>query len=301
MESMSDDTHVVAIGYLEETESWKLESRFFPSKVGGKPAWLDLANLPSNEDLKCPKCQNPCMFLCQVYAPWIDLESCFHRTIFIFLCVDADCCEENENRTFKVFRCQFGRRNDFFPFDPPIDDENWRPDLKADSYNKLCIVCGAKGTSHCGRCKKVNYCSRQHQIVDWKTGHKEMCRSGIMKPESKSMRCLWLLPEFELVTGREDEESEEEASCSSENCSSNEDEEDSNNLVDDELLQMAAQDEDKVFVRFRSKVAKFPQQVLRYERGGRPLWLTSDNIPATNDIPPCPYCKAPRQFELQIH
>ncbi|XP_067011362.1 programmed cell death protein 2 [Anabrus simplex] len=320
MASTEGNARVSAIGYLEEAVSWKLESRFFPSKVGGKPAWLDLLNLPSNDDLKCPKCRNPCMFLCQVYAPLDELDFCFHRTIFIFLCVDPDCCEENENRTFKVFRCQFGRKNDFYPYDPPIDDESWRPDLKAEKYHKLCIVCGAKGTSHCGRCKKVFYCSRQHQIVDWKTGHKEICQTGQVPTEAKSMRCLWLLPEFELLTAREDEDGSEETV--SDETSDDEDDNDNeearleefrnlvqrgqagtfqdNPAVDQDLLQMANENEDKEFFKFRSKVVKFPQQVLRYERGGEPLWLASSNIPSSGDIPPCQYCGSPRDYELQI-
>jgi pre-rRNA-processing protein TSR4 len=40
-------------GFLDKTDKWRLESRFFPSKVGGKPAWLDLLNLPPTEQLLC--------------------------------------------------------------------------------------------------------------------------------------------------------------------------------------------------------------------------------------------------------
>lgn len=44
---------ISAIGFLDKTDKWRLESRFFPSKVGGKPAWLDLKNLPPTEQLLC--------------------------------------------------------------------------------------------------------------------------------------------------------------------------------------------------------------------------------------------------------
>jgi hypothetical protein len=33
-------------------EAWELSSRHFPSKVGGRPAWLDLANLPASNVIK---------------------------------------------------------------------------------------------------------------------------------------------------------------------------------------------------------------------------------------------------------
>lgn len=59
-------TKPVDIGFLEEKENWLLHPRFFPSKVGGKPAWLDLKNLPSPKDLTCKKCNDPLIFLCQV-------------------------------------------------------------------------------------------------------------------------------------------------------------------------------------------------------------------------------------------
>lgn len=60
----------VDIGILENKENWLLHPRFFPSKVGGKPAWLDLKNLPKCEDLLCKICKDPMIYLCQViYYP----------------------------------------------------------------------------------------------------------------------------------------------------------------------------------------------------------------------------------------
>lgn len=60
------DNKVVDIGFLEERENWLLHPRFFPSKVGGKPAWLDLKYIPSSEELTCKICGDPLTFLCQV-------------------------------------------------------------------------------------------------------------------------------------------------------------------------------------------------------------------------------------------
>lgn len=56
----------VDIGVLEERSSFLLHPRFFPSKVGGKPAWLDLKNLPSPSETTCSRCEDPLIFLCQV-------------------------------------------------------------------------------------------------------------------------------------------------------------------------------------------------------------------------------------------
>lgn len=40
-------------------------------------------------------------------------------------------------------------------------------------------------------------------------------------------------------------------------------------------------------------------QVLRYSRGGSPLWVSSQHIPSHQDIPPCT-CGAKRTFEFQV-
>lgn len=56
----------VDLGFLSKCESWLLKNKFFPSKVGGLPAWLDLESIPSNDRLKCGECNQQMLFLCQV-------------------------------------------------------------------------------------------------------------------------------------------------------------------------------------------------------------------------------------------
>ena len=40
-------------------------------------------------------------------------------------------------------------------------------------------------------------------------------------------------------------------------------------------------------------------QVMRYQRGGKVLWVSSDGLPQSHDIPRC-VCGAPRVFEFQV-
>ncbi|XP_049835002.1 programmed cell death protein 2-like [Schistocerca gregaria] len=308
MSASSEDSCELSVGYVETcVDRWKLDSRFFPSKVGGYPAWLDF-NIPDAEDLKCRKCGNPCIFLCQVYAPIEEQENCFHRTIFIFLCLSPDCCENNTNVNLKVFRCQLPRKNAFYPYDPPVYEENWCKEICASTYCKLCIVCGCKSTSHCAKCKKANYCSRQHQVSDWKAGHKEVCEvyaeSNVVVAKSEL-----LLPEFELLVGAEagssdssssspsDEENGEETSTSVDKVEATFQ---GNSQVDEDLLRMARseQSDDRTFHHFKKCTNRHPRQVLRYDRGGEPLWIASVADPLT--VPPCQYCGADRKFEFQI-
>ena len=79
----------VDLGFLEAigtSDEWQLESRFFPSKLGGKPSWLDLKDLPPTSQIECPTCNTPRSFLCQIYANIDDFTACFHRTLFVFMC-----------------------------------------------------------------------------------------------------------------------------------------------------------------------------------------------------------------------
>ena len=71
---------------IEPSEKWQLESRYFPSKLGGKPAWLNLKDLPTVTEMLCPTCSLPRSFLCQIYANIDNLPTCFHRTLFVFMC-----------------------------------------------------------------------------------------------------------------------------------------------------------------------------------------------------------------------
>ena len=167
----------VDLGFVESTDNWRLLSHFFPSKVGGKPAWLALKPVPKADDLKCGKCGKVCVFLMQVYAPVEDLAMCFHRTVFIFICRDPTCSSHNDNSNFVVLRCQLPRGNDFYSLEPPDDSafDPTAPYPSAEKLQDLCAVCGVAGPKRCAKCHTQAYCGKEHQTIDWKAGHKRLC------------------------------------------------------------------------------------------------------------------------------
>jgi pre-rRNA-processing protein TSR4 len=65
-------------------------------------------------------------------------------------------------------------------------------------------------------------------------------------------------------------------------------------------LQKVTLPEDKQFSKFNSRIRRNPDQVLRYDREGTPLWISSDHTPNKGDIPCCEYCGQHRQFEFQV-
>lgn len=299
----------VELGFIEKVPSWKLRSKFFPSKVGGFPAWLALKNLPTSDDLSCRKCWKPMAFLCQSYAPIHEKDNCFHRVIFVFICRNPSCSTMNDADNIRVYRCQLKRDNEFYSNEPSTVEEKGSESPGAQDFNNLCQVCGSLGSKVCGGCKKARYCVRAHQELDWKAGHKTICKSTDDSKKSVSQSTTFLFPEYLL--DQEPEEAEDMDSKSDEQLYKEYEEllkggaqhmmQDTK--IDDgdeerDLAKMAARETDKTFAKFRTRCKDYPSQVLRYDFGGTPLWVSSHNQP--QNIPPCMKCGGPRVFELQV-
>ncbi|XP_072236476.1 programmed cell death protein 2 isoform X2 [Leuresthes tenuis] len=306
----------VVLGFLEEAEPWRLRAPQFPSKVGGRPAWLSQTGLPSLSALECEICRLPMVLLLQVYAPISGQDRSFHRTLFLFCCKTPECYSRNDSRCMKVFRSQLPRRNDFYPYEPPPEDE---PPSDPEDHSmlptsgvKLCWVCGCPGNKACSRCHTVTYCGKQHQTLHWKHSHKRECCS----PASVTATSPLLFPESELVTEPEEEDEEGRQEKDDEGEGEEEDgiqksvdfpsladkaEADLAGLAEADLDEMAMHEteDNKAFQRFKKKIAREPHQVIRYSRGGSPLWVSAQHIPSDENIPPCT-CGAKRTFEFQV-
>jgi len=287
----------VDLGFFDDDfDQWELESRYFPSKIGGKPAWLDLKNLPSPSETRCSHCTSPLKFLLQLYSPDSMHQFAFHRTLFMFICTNSPCWSK-ANPPVLVFRCQLARENPYYPKEAPEDHPKWRPDILVGKHCPVCAVCGARGDKRCGRCKGVSYCSEQHQRSDWKSGHKSNCREGAAYNGSS---VNWSLKEG--IMEREEEPDREGSPDLVER-------EKYESLVDgketedlgvgneewDEIE--SGQDVDKTCDKFRERIRRAPDQILRYDRRGKPL-LCAANPPLK---PPsnCT-CGSKRSFEFQV-
>ena len=64
---------------------------------------------------------------------------------------------------------------------------------------------------------------------------------------------------------------------------------------------MAAAEDDKAFRAFKTRISQSPDQVLRYQRDGNPLWLSEVHVPTEANISLCDYCGSKRVFEFQVH
>lgn len=119
------------------------------------------------------------------------------------------------------------------------------------------------------KCKKVNYCCQVHQEWDWKNSHKESCGQN----EFISAGSEFLFPEFDLVIENEEPDNSNHEVCEEKEIlkykklvkSGNAGTLQSEKEVDTDLLQMANELQDKVFLKFRKKISRQPGQVLRFK------------------------------------
>ncbi|XP_006876249.1 PREDICTED: programmed cell death protein 2 [Chrysochloris asiatica] len=287
---------LVELGFAEKAPAWRLRSALFPSKAGGRPAWLGEAGLPGPAALSCPRCGRSPAFLLQLYAPLPGRADAFHRGLFLFCCRHPACCAG-----LRVFRNQLPRENDFYSSEPPSEESPPETGksvcLQLKSGAHLCRVCGCLAPKTCSRCHRAHYCSKEHQTLDWKW-HRQTCGLQDARAlEDTVPDHSFLFPEYEIVIETEDEAPHEVV----------EDEEDTDHVgsvgdsLEEELESMAKHEsrEDQIFQKFKMQIALEPEQIIRYGRGTAPIWISGENVPQEEDIPNCP-CGSKRTFEFQV-
>ncbi|KAI4349698.1 hypothetical protein L6164_010260 [Bauhinia variegata] len=316
-----EEPEPATLGFFEKPkDEWMLYRQCFPSKAGGVPAWLDPVNLPSGRSFMCGICGEPLQFLLQVYAP-IEKESTFHRMLYVFMCLSMKCLlrdqheqwkrlPEKPSRSVKVFRCQLPRINPFYSSEPPKCDGSDKP---SGSGAVLCDWCGTwKGDKLCSSCRIGRYCSEKHQSMHWRSDHKitcqqlkisSVCASNRMgtSVESHKVASNTLWPEFSIII---DDESEYNTDmCEGNALATSLISRNKNDETMDSLLGIFQGDDDKKsWAYFQERIAKAPEQVLRYYRNtsARPIWPVSSGRPSKLDIPKCSYCGGSLCCEFQI-
>ncbi|XP_039136827.1 programmed cell death protein 2 [Dioscorea cayenensis subsp. rotundata] len=326
-EEEEEDEEGVTLGFVEKPKNPRsLLRHLFPSKAGGVPAWLDPVDLPPESARTCGFCGDPLQFLLQIYAPISEKESTFHRTFFVFMCPSMACLLRDQHeqwkhgvdkphRSVKVFRCQLPRSNPFYSSEPPKYDGTDKP-LSTGAV--LCSWCGTwKGEKVCGSCRKARYCSEKHQLMHWRSGHKNDCRqifisshSSVLDhgngreklPAIEKVACRTLWREHEIAI---EDESTYESNMSDDNgCGTSI--VPANNKKDETfqsvLNKFEANADKKKWASFQERIARAPEQVLRYCRDltAKPLWPLLIGRPSKEDIPKCNYCKGPLCYEFQI-
>lgn len=307
---------------------YRLSACFLPlGKIGGKPSWLNPVAIPKSEQLACKSCSKPLCFLLQVYATGeSDAAHSFHRSLFLFVCRDPACSKVNDASNLAAFRCCVPRVNAWYGADGPLDPdfvmENEMPPPAAGAP-ALCRTCGCFASKKCAKCGEAWYCSREHQAFDWKAGHRSACGQQPVgggaetgEEQRKNPENVWLFEEMGVEMDRETLPASLFEDLSDDDDDDGEREEKrrmeeyvkmvkAKKLDEGAAAAMAEEDieaeekKDVCFERFNRVMQLQPEQILRYQRGGRPL-IPSDRAPEINQVPACSLCGAARQFELQL-
>ncbi|KAH9624989.1 hypothetical protein KSS87_004832 [Heliosperma pusillum] len=302
-EDDEEEEVLVTLGFAEKPENnWCLQRQVFPSKAGGIPAWLDPENLPSGKSCLCDICGEPLQFLIQVYAPISEKNSSFHRTLFVFMCPSMTCLLRDQHeqwkhgpeipsRSVKVFRCQLPRSNAFYSSDSPRYDGSDMPLGIGEHGREIKFVAAVK---HWREGHKLECRNLSAQLPDANKIDSGACSNEILKVPSKT---LW--SEYNIIV---DDESELSMSDVDEHSNSLITTQERDGIAKSTLETFEGDDDRKSWAAFQERLARAPEQVLRYSRDERaqPLWPTSSGRPSKADIPKCSYCRGAMTFEFQV-
>lgn len=88
---------------LDAANVVSLKRQYLPlGKVGGKPAWLNPVNLPKIESISCKCCKKVMPLLLQIYCS-ADLDTAFHRYIYIYMCPNDACQKVSVYSIFHIY------------------------------------------------------------------------------------------------------------------------------------------------------------------------------------------------------
>lgn len=261
MEEDPDDPYV--LGFAEPPEDARaLRRHRFPSKLGGRPAWLDPCATPGGAAARCGHCGGGLRFLLQLYCPVGDAPHAFHRALFVFVCPRGACA--GRPGAARAFRSQMARANPFYPPEPagPDDHEPPPPPRGED---------GGGGGWDPGA------------WPEWELVDEDEPEEG----EGAAAAGGRPLPKVEI--GPVETEDGEDGGDGAEGAV-------------DEAMFAEASGERAQWEEFQARVGRAPDQCLRYKFGGgaAPLWPALQGRPEPADVPACPRCGAARAFELQV-
>ena len=293
------------LGFVDPAPPSSLLRHRFPSKLGGRPAWLDPVHLPP--DLVCRVTGAPLDFLAQLYAPLESSPSAFHRTLFVFVSPAGG--RLGEPGAVRAFRCQLPRANAFYgdtpaeanapppPAPPPAVPDRWGmaaaeaeiaagrpPPPLADGgrlFAEAELVVGGDGG---GSSSEDEDCTDAHTSSSAASLMAKLKAAAAAVPGGPTI----------VVEGGNGDAAMAQAS--------DDDDDDDNEATADFMsaLEAGVHPDAAAMADFAALVAPAPDQVLRYRRdaGARPVWPRA--APTPPPPPPCAACGSPRVFEVQL-
>jgi pre-rRNA-processing protein TSR4 len=274
--NLSEEIVVGVAKKCKPNKKASLESKCFPSKVGGHPAWLAQKNPPKP---LCPNCGKCMKFLLQLYCP-LEYDHAYIRTLYVFLCPEEKCCKSTNCVT--VFRNQLPLENAYYT---ALDDDDTAEYKSAILPNDPELVF-----------------NKEEYIVDSSTLEVE---------ETTKLYNDYQQEKGRPIIGQEENDNNDDSKSSEEFKHENEllkkylnegeNDEDGEGL--DKLVLEKASQRDDNFEKYRKLTSIYQSQILRYCRSSQtePLWICDKLVPDVKTVPKCSACGSKRIFEFQIN
>ncbi|XP_005814744.2 programmed cell death protein 2-like [Xiphophorus maculatus] len=282
-----------------ELDPRKYASTFLTNKVGGKPDW---SSAVTGQSPCCRLCSAPLAHVVQVYCPLQD--SPYHRNLHLFACCQPGC--SGTSGSWTVLRCQC----------PEALNQSSTPQVVVPSATDWCELAddwGMEREEDDSGCRGGD--DHQQQSEDLETGvSPTVCpmdvSSGLQQLSLVEFEDMPVFRPFFISVVEE-----------SELCADDDQLEHAQELLreyerregtavwegeegggggGEKYEKAGARHGDAAFFRFMKAVSLCPQQILRYCRHSKPLFISKPPSKVSQAVPACGSCGEPRTFELQL-
>ncbi|XP_038562485.1 programmed cell death protein 2-like isoform X1 [Micropterus salmoides] len=290
---------VTLIGLCDgELDPKRHRSSYLTNKVGGQP---DCVPGVSRQHPRCGRCAAPLVHVVQVYCP---LEaSPYHRTLHLFACPGAECSGRSD--CWRVLRSQgleaaAAAQGPNPARGPPLSATDW-----CDTADDWGMEEGGGG----GGAKEV----QEEAAAPEAEAAGEADVSSQLRDLSlgDSQQGVPVLRPFFIGVAEESDLGGEEVDLQHaeellreyerrEGVAVVELEGGEDGGGQEKYEKTKARHGDAVFSRFMKEISLCPQQILRYCRGGKPLFISEPPSNMAQVVPACGSCGGSRTFELQL-
>ncbi|XP_077425039.1 programmed cell death protein 2-like isoform X2 [Vanacampus margaritifer] len=289
--TMSSPLLGVCDGELDES---KYRTSFLTNKVGGLPDALP--GVPRASP-RCGRCSAPLAHVVQVYCPLE--ESPYHRSLQLFACPTAECAGRQESWT--------ALRSQSLHVAGRAARASAEPEPTKDAPLSASDWCGSAddwGIEEDNDDDNVQPVPEEQKVPeDVISGRLDVLHLADPPPDVPVLRPFFISVLDEQDAWGEDEE--EERSHAEQLLRDYERREGAvagqpDGGGGERYEKSRARHGDHTFARFRKRISTCPRQILRYCRGGRPLFISEPPCDERRLAATCASCGGPRTFELQL-
>ncbi|XP_042338714.1 programmed cell death protein 2-like [Plectropomus leopardus] len=293
---------VTLVGLCDgELDPKKHRSCFLTNKVGGRPDWPPGV---SRRAPRCGRCGAPLAHVVQVYCPL--QASPYHRSLHLFACPGAACSGRTDCWTVLRSQCLEDAAGTPGGPEPPQEAP-----LSATDWCDSADDWGMEEEEGGGGVKEDRQVQEEAAAPEEEAGEAEVrgrlqgLSLGDPQEDAPPLRSVFISVEEEADLGGEDgglqharqllrEYERREGAAAGEPAGG------AGGGGEEKYEKTRARHGDAVFSRFMKKISLCPQQILRYCRGGRPLFISEPPADMARAVPACGGCGGSRTFELQL-